>query len=501
MASTHRRGFIQGVVGAAAAAALTAVGKGKPQPDDAPIRGLRAWEDRRGLALVDRRESHDKFDSARIQAAIDDAVERGLGGVLFSSRVYELNEPVRIPPVRGFILQGVGGTTFQRTAEGVTDAAFVIAGDIGDVHEDIRFENLSFFGGMKNINELGTHRARGRKNGKSVSRGEAEVFWNAGTLRSAISVSGDASLYWNANGDDAENPHGIVRNITVDNCAFRGIAGLPVFFRGVRGKALLANSYLFRCLDPGWVYCESAQFTTNRSEYSMDNGASLSRGCGHAIATGNSIHGAWYNGIWVGGFRQRRPQEGIAVRPGPGPSRVVVANNTIENCGQCGVYAGDAIGQVSITGNTIYGIHPTSATSKLQGVGILASEWHEDDLPRAVTIVGNTIENTARGGVICGRARTITVNGNTFRMIGARTFPDGSPRKGDWGMQRVGIGYGAPGELERSTTVIVTGNAIADHRGPGSATRSPIHFPSGGRQLITNNISMGCELPLPQSPD
>ena len=236
MASTHRRGFIQGVVGAAATAALTAVGKGKPQPDDAPIRGLRAWEDRRGLALVDRRKSHDKFDSARIQAAIDDAVERGLGGVLFSSRVYELNEPVRIPPVRGFILQGVGGTTFQRTASGATGAAFVIAGGTGDLHEDIRFENLSFYGGMKNLAELGSRRARGRKNGRSASKGQAEVFWNEGTLRSAISVSGDLSSYWDTNGDDAENPHGVVRNITVDNCAFRGIAGLPVYLPRGQGS-------------------------------------------------------------------------------------------------------------------------------------------------------------------------------------------------------------------------------------------------------------------------
>lgn len=493
MASTHRRGFIQGLVGAAAAAALSAVGKGKPEPDDAPIRGLRAWEDRRGLALVDRRKRHDKFDSARIQAAIDDAVERGLGGVLFSSRVYELNEPVRIPSVRGFLLQGVGGTTFQRTASGATRAAFIIAGSTGDLHEDIRFENLSFYGGMKNLEELGTRRARGQKNGRSASKGKAEVFWNEGTLRSAISVSGDLSSYWDANGDDAQNPHGIVRNITVDNCAFRGIAGLPVFFRGVRGKALLTNSYLLRCLDPGWVYCESAQFTTNRSEYSMDNGASLSRGCQHAIATGNSIHGAWYNGIWVGGFRQDQPKDGISVRPGPGPSRVVVTGNSLEDCGECGVYAADAIGQVSITGNTIFGIHPSSATSRSQGVGILASEWHRDDIPRAVTISGNTIENTARGGIICGQARVITVNGNTLRLIGSRTFPDGSTRDGGGGTQRVGIGYGAPGEISGSNAVSITGNTIADHRGTSAATRYAIHFPKGGKQLITNNLAVGCE--------
>jgi len=497
MASTHRRGFIQGLVGAVAAAALTAVGKGKPEPDDAPIRGLHAWENRRGLALVDRRKSHDKFDSARIQAAIDDAVGRGLGGVLFSSRVYELNEPVRIPPVRGFLLQGVGGTVFQRTASGVTGAAFVVSGNAGDVHEDIRFENLSFYGGMKNLEELGTRRARGQKNGRSASKGEAEVFWNEGTLRSAISVSGDLSSYWDANGDEAENPHGVVRNITIDNCAFRGIAGLPVFFRGVRGKALLTNSYLLRCLDPGWVYCESAQFTTNRSEYSMDNGASLSRGCRHAIATGNSVRGAWYNGIWVGGFRQKRPAKGIAVRPGPGPGSVVVASNTIEDCGECGVYAGDTIGQVSVTGNTIYRIHPTSGSSKRQGVGVFASEWNKDDLPCGVTISGNTIEDTARGGIICGRAQAITVSGNTLRLIGARTFPDGSPREGDRGGQRVGIGYDAKGELNESTTVIVTGNAIADHRGEKAATRCPIFFPKGGQQVIEGNLAFGCEKPLP----
>jgi len=496
MAGTHRRGFIQGIVGAAAAAMIAASGKAKPDGDEEPVKGLRAWEDRRGLALVDRRTSMDKFDSARIQATIDDAVERGLGGVLFSSRTYELNQPVRIPPVRGFLLQGVGGTRFQRSAAGVTKAAFVISGGPDDVHEDIRFENLSFFGGMQNIDELGTLRARGQKNGKSISTGKAEVFWNPGMLRSAISISGDLSSYWDTNGDDAENPHGTVRNVTVDNCTFRGTAGLPVFFRGVRGKALLTNSYLLRCLDPGWVYCESAQFTTNRSEYSMDNGASLSRGCHHAIATGNSIHGAWYNGVWVGGFKQDRPMTGIAVRPGPGPGRIVVSGNTIEACGQCGVYAGDAVGQVSITGNTIFGIHPTSSDSKLQGVGILASEWTNDDIPRAVTITGNTVEDTARGGIICGRSRAITISGNTLRLIGARTFPDGTPRNGTNGTQRVGIGYSAQGALSNSTAIVVTGNTIADQRGPASATRYPIYFPEGGQQMIEGNLAVGCAQPI-----
>lgn len=496
MAGTYRRGFIQGVVGAIATAAIAASSRTKIDDVEPPVESLREWEDRRGLALVDRRMSRDEFDSALIQAAIDDAVERGLGGVLFGSRAYELNEPIRIPPVRGFLLQGVGGTTFQRTAAGETGAAFVIAGDRGDVHEDIRFEGLSFYGGMKNIDELGTKRARGQRNGRSASTGDAEVFWNPGTLRSALSVSGDLSSYWDTSGNDADNPHGVVRNVIVDKCNFRGIAGLPVFFRGVRGMAQLTNSYLLRCLDPGWVYCESAQFTTNRSEYSMDNGASLSRGCHHAVATGNSIHGAWFNGIWVGGFRQDPPEQGISVRPGPGPARVVVASNTVEDCGECGVYAGDAIGQVSITGNTIFGIHPTSGTSKSQGVGILASEWRRDDIPRAVTISGNTIEDTARGGIICGQARVITVSGNTLRLIGTRTFPDGSSRDGSRGTQRIGIGYGAEGNLSGSNAVSVTGNTIADHRGPSSATRYPIYFPKGGQQLIEGNLAVGCEHPL-----
>lgn len=401
--------------------------------------------------------------------------------------------------MRGFLLQGVGGTTFQRTVAGSTKAAFVIAGETDDVHEDIRFASLAFHGGMKNIEDLGTNRARGLKNGRSVSTGDAEVVWNPGTLRSAITVSGDLSSYWDSNRDDAANPHGVVRNVVVENCTFRGIAGLPVFFQGVRGRALLTNSYLLRCLDPGWVYCESAQFTTNRSEYSMDNGASLSRGCHHAIATGNSIHGAWYNGIWVGGFRQDPPHKGISVRPGPGPARVVVSSNTIEHCGTCGVYAGDAVGQVSITGNTIFGIHPTSSTSRSQGVGILASEWRRDNIPRAVTISGNTVEDTARAGIICGKARVITVSGNTLRLIGAHMFPDESPRDGERGTQRVGIGYGANGNLSDANAVSLTGNTIADHRGASSATQYPIYFPSGGQQLIQGNLAVGCEHPLPAS--
>jgi len=443
------------------------------------------------LAQVDEYPSSDEYDSSRLQNAVDDAVARGLGGVSLGARTYEINVPVDIPPVRGFLIQGSEGVTIlQRTAPGRTETAFRIAGQQQDVHENIRFDGLTFLGGMKNIDELGTRRARGSTDLSSNSDGDALVTWNDGVLSMAISAFADRTPLWTTSGD-ADNNHGVVRNVSVTNCSFVGMQGLPVHLRGVRGYAALTECYLRRSLDPGFVFCENVQFSGNLSEYSMDNGASISRGCERAVAVGNTIIGAWFSGIHIGGFVSR-----ASVRATPaaaaGPHLAAVSANVIEACGEYGIRASLSTGRLSITGNTIIDSSPTSKSgrwSRSQGVGVLVSGWSARDRPRAVTITGNTIDGAARGGIICRNAEVATISGNTVQAVGTGTFPDGKVRSGPPGTQAFGISHGSDDEsMAQSSVLLVTGNAISPAVDAPSGWRA-IFFPPGGKQLIEANLS------------
>ncbi|WP_345439099.1 right-handed parallel beta-helix repeat-containing protein [Microbacterium gilvum] len=491
-AGVGRRGFVGGVAGTAAGFMFGQAPQAPFTVAPMSIPELTDWENHRGLALVDRYPSSDSWDSSRIANAIEDALTRGLGGVLFSARDYDLNVPVVIPPVDGFILQGIRGQTrFTRTANGVTGTAFRMAPPIGTTIKNIVFDGLTFWGGMTNIADLGTRRARRSGSGATESEGGAEIVFSDARLRAAISCEGDLAKYWNSAGDDVPNQYGVTRDVYVRNCEFVGLQGLPVFFRGARGVSSVESSRFQRCLDPGWVYCEDARFEHNLSEYSMDNGCSLSRGCVNVRAVGNTIIAPWFNGIWVGGFRQD-PPTGSTPSPKPtfGPRNVVVESNTITRAGEYGIYGRDSYGRFVLVGNNILDTIPPEGTGATRGAGIVIDAWSADEMPLSVTINGNTIDGVARSCIDVRNARSVTISGNTLRTVGSKTNPDGTIRPGQ-ATQRVGVYVGG---LNALTVVAVVGNTIADQRGAASAMFFGISIPAGaGARVVEGNAVFGAE--------
>lgn len=505
MGQVRRRGFLGMVVGAAGATLfgqLPDAAVASPTPDvqaggkaeaqtaaRAADKALSTWEKLTGMVFVDGYGDAEDGDSTRVQAAVNDAVRRGLGGVVFAARTYDITVPIVIPPVAGFAMQGVrGSTVITRRTTGQTSTAFRIRGKKGDKHSGIHFAGLTFVGGMRNIDELGTRRARGKYNGQSISTGDAEVFWNDGVLRTAISIDGNLT-HLVAAGVKKPNEFGRVRDVTITDCDFLGMPSLPVFLRGIAGQALLTGCLLRRSLDPGWIFCESAQFIGNRSEYSMDNGVSLSRECDQVVAADNTIVGAWFSGVSVAGFA---PESSLVPLPPPaaGPRRATVTGNVIEMSGKHGITAHLSGGELTISGNTIMSTLTTSKTDALDGVGILVSEWTAGDMPRSVTISGNTIDEASRGGILVRNARSATITGNTVRNVGVANAPDGSRRDGTAGVHLFGIGSGDGAALDAGSTMLVVGNSIVDHRGTKACTHHPVHF-RGGVRLVQNNLAFG----------
>ena len=435
------------------------------------------------------REPDENYDSARIERAIEFAVSEGHGAVRFAAIDYDLNVPVRIPLVNGLKLSGTRGKTrFLRTASGETSAAFSLAPAAGETIQNLIFEGLTFWGGMTNIPELGAYRARRAGSGPTQSEGGVEIVFAAGMLKAAVSCSGDLTPYWNVDGPQP-NPYGVCRDIFVRDCEFIGQQGLPVLFRGVRGVSSIENSRLLRCLDPGWIYCEDARFVNNLSEYSMDNGCSLSRGCTNARAVNNTIISPWFNGVWVAGFSQDQPTtDRISPLPDHGPRNAVVEGNTITRAGEHGVNGQGSYGRLAVVGNNIVDTTPPTNTGATRGAGIVVGAWSNTEMPLSVTVSGNVIDGVARSCIDIRDARSTTIAGNTLRTVGSRTNPDGSTRPGG-ATQRVGIYVGG---LNNLSVIAVTGNTVADQRGAASAMYYGISIPAGAAvRVVSGNAVHG----------
>lgn len=467
------------------------------------VGGLPTYTDLRsktGIVYVNDFPKVGAYDSSRIQNAIDYAVTNGFGEVRFASQIYELNAPVDIPPVSGLTLSGTRGKTiFRRPPEvsGITATAFRTAPVIGNTVEQLTFRGLSFVGGISNLTDLGDNRARSEGT-TTLSEGGVTIQWYDGRLDAGIQAFGRRTEYWN-NAGDASNPYGVVRNIVVQDCDFIGMRGLPVFFQGVDGYARVEGCWSLRCLDLGWIYCESAQYIRNRSDFSMDNGASLSRGCYEAIATNNSVYKPWFNGIWIGGFPAAQPTtSAIAPKGSWGPAMSIVSDNVIRQPGQHGIYAPDCNGRITAEGNTMISVHMPMISVKddSSGIGICILPYGTSEIPLAVTLTGNTIDGAARGGIMCTAARVFTAVGNTMRSMGLATNPDGTARAGGVA-QRFGISYGTGIAITggKNVTFLANSNSIIDNRAT-ALTYYPIYMPTGGYRMVANNLTTGCLQPV-----
>ena len=320
-------------------------------------------------------------DAPAIQRAIDTASYYGGGTIWLPIGNYRLVVP--LVPKSNIMIKGAGlGAVLMAT----TPVKGAIGQPSGDLY-NFSVEDITIKGGV--IDE-GVFPRRARTYTPSFT--------------SAIFMQGDRMA--------DSLPH--IENITVKNCNFLNVRGLPVFFQGVSDKVLVTGNYFENCLDPGFIWCESVQFIANIVKKGADNGVSVSRGCVKAVIANNIFEDVAYWGVWCSGFM------GTA-----GPQSFSITGNVMKRCGYGGVALVNGPQNGTITGNTIDTVFngPTDQRSKTHGRGVwitpLTVGGEVAQEASQIVISGNLFRHIARGGVSMSGASDILVSGNSFINIGA----------------------------------------------------------------------------------
>lgn len=442
-------------------------------------------------------DDYDGTTNEMILAAINAAADAGGGIVQFAARRYDITDEIRIPKCSNVTFQGVKGATVIGRSEGAGGNAFVIGENslsggyltAADTLENLVFRGLTFDGGVRNIKELGTGKARHQRSGSH--RGDTPLFdWGPG-IGQGINIFANKSELVNTDNEDITTDWPVVKNVLVEDCNFYGTSGLPVFFKGVEGPCVVTKCYFERCLDPGFAFCEDARFINNTNMYSMDNGVSASRGCVSATITGNHVEKPWYNGVWIAGFVQA-PFMNPTLKTGDAPEMSIVTDNTLIDCTEAGVYGILMKGYSIIANNIIRQVRPY--TGETQGVGIIANAPNATP-GYGLVISGNQIVGAERGGIIARGFRMMNITNNNIRNAGTRTFPDGSDRNGGV-TQNFGYTWGhATLHVDEPNALIFSGNVISDTRGV-PVTQAAAYIPAGVGAQVYGNMSVGPTSPI-----
>jgi hypothetical protein len=100
----------------------------------------------------------------------------------------------------------------------------------------------------------------------------------------------------------AECPQGLDNSfISIDKCEFLNTASLPIFFYYFN-NVKITNSRFYKTGDPGLVFCNNVIWSNNITEYSLDNGVSMSRGNQNVVVESSIFKDCKANGVWVSGF-------------------------------------------------------------------------------------------------------------------------------------------------------------------------------------------------------
>jgi hypothetical protein len=100
----------------------------------------------------------------------------------------------------------------------------------------------------------------------------------------------------------AQSPQGLDNSfISIDKCEFLNTASLPIFFYYFN-NVKITNSRFYKTGDPGLVFCNKVFWSNNITEYSLDNGVSMSRGNDNAIIESSIFKDCRANGVWVSGY-------------------------------------------------------------------------------------------------------------------------------------------------------------------------------------------------------
>lgn len=339
-------------------------------------------------------------DRAAIQAAITAAATFG-AAVFFPQGTYRLRSALSVSGTN-IRLFGEGATLSRIVAYGEASAINALIVNNGDI-DGFTVSDLGFEGTV--VDDV---TADPRHSRTTTSNG----------FGAALVLQGDL---------DPTGTH-TVRDVRLTRVEISKCTGLPALLSGVRGDARIESCRSYLTMDWGFRWCETAIAVNCRAEKSADNGISLSRGCQKVIAVGNVVENAAYWGIWVAGFNV------TGTADDHGPTDFTVTGNTIKTVGYGGICADEAPRRGVIAGNHIEDVRwgPTDELSSLRGVGVIVGGFPASDrvTPTAfaedINIVGNTMVDLVRGGVLLAGCKNVNVSGNLIVRAGSQYESDGT---------------------------------------------------------------------------
>jgi len=425
----------------------------------------------------DFRQSSDGSDFYCWDRALSAA--RAFGGacvVRASAREYVISRTCSLAGLNNVVIEGAGmgatiisGMLHQRLPVGFS----LTSGTQGSSNLTIR--DMTFRGSLTNDGALGD----------SLARDEREFVsnWSAtgGVLASSRAGDRGMQMALDIAGSRLGSGGPTIRDLTIERVAFVGLKVLPARLYGIDGFTRVENCFFRRCYDLGLRSNESVRIAGNRFEYSADNGVSISRGNTRVVCADNVSYGSFYNGIWVAGWEGE-----------PGPSGATVSGNLVDYSGRHGIYVARGSKDVAISGNHIS--NAKRFRENWEGVGICIEQADDasiddvdgdgstDDerMTANISVVGNTIVDCERGGVLIGgNCANVVVVGNTIVRPGRPTKPMG----GDLDLEGGGDNFGisTPGTGPNTRNVLVAQNLIVDDRDGRSAPSAGFTTPTANR--------------------
>jgi hypothetical protein len=215
--------------------------------------------------------------------------------------------------------------------------------------------------------------------------------------------------------------------VLIESCVFRNFSSLP-FLLSYFAHALVTNCQFIRTFDPGFRWCRKIIFSNNLTEFSADNGVSISRGCKHVTVTGNIFKDCEESGVWLSGY-------GVALTGNVTLTGSYTAGSVVTLTAASANFDSSMIGGyitlINGTDEATVKITETPSSTVANGIAVNAvpaslqavatGTWNLSPAfgVDGATITGNLIigclETGVRGDIA---ARNFVVNGNTFLRAG-----------------------------------------------------------------------------------
>lgn len=420
---------------------------------------------RLGTVSVDSfRQVDDPDDSLSWSRAIAETKASGAKRIVASAKDYLISSPIDVGGLNGVTIAGAGARqTSIKSSVTELASAFTANSSVSN----LTFRDIGWVGSATD-DVTGPRRSR---------------TFGTGSIRRAIWVEGDL-----------ETGSKVIKNIAVVNCYVYGTANLPMFLSGVRGEARIESSEFDNNFDIGFTNCESAVFIGNRVTRSCDNGVSLSRGNLKVTCVGNTFEDCAYWAIWLAGFSSQK-----------GAQNFTVTGNVGLRLGYGGITCDLGAKNGTISGNHFLDIRrgPSDGPTDSYGVGVFIGGYPADpaavtDPAESIIVTGNSIVDSARGGVLVRGAKNIQVIGNTITRPGSQYKADGTTVV-TTAMARENFGVAIDDSyITTVSNSSFRGNLVVDDRGT-PYTNSVAYIGTNTGTVSVGNVGFGNRLQTAES--